>query len=303
LKKIYTYQAFGLTISSEIEIPEFIQTTGKSQVRISLGKVPVNISHVYKQGFRYQISKNEFLLRFKTWAQFYVEDGKNITIQSKAGVDERDIRAFILSPVIGALLHQRGMLPLHASGICYNNCAVLFAGNSGAGKSTLALAMCRNYGLKLISDDITSVSTQNDECFVNSSFPFVKLWQDSVEMFDMSIEDLPKIRNNVLKYKYDNSKYFIAGNFIPTNLFFIECADVKEVVILEIKGSEKFNLLRKNIFRINMVEGLYSSSHFSVSLALLNSVKCYKLLRSKKESLPNKLAGEVYSVLQKTTGK
>lgn len=299
MKGKYTYRAFGLIISSEIEIPEFCQAEGESQVHISLGKVPDNISNIYKQGFRYQISKNEFLLRFKTWAQFYVKEGKQIIVQTENGVDERDTRAFLLSPVIGVLLHQRGLLPFHASGICYNNEAILIAGNSGAGKSTLALAMSRNYGFKLISDDITAITYQKEKCFVCSSFPSVKLWQDSVEMFDIPLEDLPVIRKDVLKFRYNNSQDYIAGKFKVAVIIFIESADVKEVEINEIKGSEKFNVFRKNVFRIQMVEELYALRQFVISSTILNSAKCYKVLRPKKGAALDSLAEKVYAVLQK----
>lgn len=300
MKKKYTYRAFGLIISSEIEIPEFNSATGKSQVEITMDKIPENIPNIYKQGFRFQIAKNEFLLRFKTWAEFYVKDGEKIIIQPQDGVDERDVRVFLLSPVMGILLHQRKLLPIHTSGICYKKQAVLFAGNSGSGKSTLALAMNKHFGFRLISDDITAVSEENEKTVVHSSFPSIKLWQDSLEMFEIPIEEIPVIRKDVLKYWYDNSAEYYEGKLIPSHLFFIEPADVKQISVAVIKGAEKFNLLRQNIFRKNMVDDLYSSEHFKISSIFLNQVKCFKIVRPKSNCVPQKLAESVYEILQKT---
>lgn len=300
MKKKYTYRAFGLIISSEIIIPEFIHASGESHVDISLGEIPETISNIYKQGFRYQISKNEFLLRFKSWAEFYVKDGEKIIIQPMEGVDERDVRVFLLSPIVGILLHQRGYLPLHSSGICYNNGAVLFAGNSGSGKSTIALAMNRHFGHKLISDDITVVNLDKGKTVINSSFPSVKLWQDGLEKFEIPIEEVPVIRKDVLKYRYDNSAGFYDGKLSPSHLFFVEPSEVKQAQITEIKGTEKFNLLRQNIFRKNMIDELYSSEHFVISSALLNQVSCFKIVRPKNNCDPEKLAEIVHEVLQKT---
>lgn len=299
MKKKYTYRAFGLIISSEIKIPEFISATGKSQVEITIGKLPDNIPEIYKQGFRYQIAKNEFLLRFKAWAEFYVKDGNIIVVQPNEGVDERDVRVFLLSPVIGILLHQRKLLPLHSSGICYNNEAILFAGNSGSGKSTLALAMNRHYGFKLISDDITAISLENEKVVAHSSFPSIKLWQDSLEMFEIPIEEIPIIRKDVFKYRYDNSTEFHEGKLIPSTLFFLETADVKQISIAEIKGAAKFNLLRQNIFRKNMIDELYSSEHFNISSVFLNQIKCFKIIRPKNNCDPQKLAEATYAILNK----
>lgn len=300
MKNKYIYRAFGLIISSEIEIPEFIPATGISQVEITLGKIPDNILTIYKQGFRFQVSKNEFLMKFKAWAEFFVKDGKKIIVQPADGVDERDMRVFLLSPVIGMLLHQRKGLPLHSSGICYNNKAVLFAGNSGSGKSTLALAMNRYFGFRLISDDISLITNENDNAVVHSSFPAIKLWQDSLEMFEIPISEVPQVRKEVFKYWYDNSAGFRDGKLIPSHLFFIEPGDVKQSIITEIKGAEKFNHIRKNIFRKNMIDELYSTEHFLISSSLLNQVNCYKIIRPKNNSVPKDLAEMVMSFIRKT---
>jgi len=299
LKKKFTYHAFGLTISSEIEIPEFLQASGKSQVHISLGKVPDNISNIYKQGFRFQISKNEFLLRFKTWAEFYVKDGKQIIIQPEDGVDERDVRAFLLSPVIAILLHQRGILPLHSSGIILKNKAVLFAGNSGAGKSTIAMALNRKFKYPLISDDISAINIINDKPVVFSSFPSVKLWDDSLEMLNIPIEEMPYIRKDVLKRRYDNNANYYSGIIEPAVIFFLGINDNNNITSREIKGIEKFNYLRQFIFRGAMVDELYAQEHFRIMTLLLSNVSCFEIHRPKSEASPDTLLNIVDSILRK----
>jgi hypothetical protein len=299
LKKIFTYKAFGLFISSEIEIPEFFQAKGEAQVRITFGKVPANISTIYKQGFRYQVSKTEFLLRFKEWAEFYVKDGKQIIIQPDEGVDERDIRAFLLSPVIALLLHQRGLFPLHSSGINYKNRAVLFAGNSGAGKSTIAVALNRKFHYPLISDDISVINNEKGKPVVFSSFPSVKLWDDSLEMLEMPIEEMPFIRRDVLKRKYDNSAEYHSGILDPAAIFFLSINDQNEVTTREIKGVEKFNFLRQYIFRKGMVDELYAKEHFSIMTSLLTNVNCFELKRPKSETLPDEILNKVGGILLK----
>jgi hypothetical protein len=299
LKKNFTYKAFGLFISSEIEIPEFFQAKGEAQVHITIGKVPANISNIYKQGFRYQVSKTEFLLRFKEWAEFYVKDGNRIVIQPEKGVDERDIRAFLLSPVIALLLHQRGLFPLHSSGINYKNKAVLFAGNSGAGKSTIAMALNRKFHYPLISDDISVINNEKGKLAVFSSFPSVKLWDDSLEMLEMPIEEMPFIRKDVLKRRYDNSAEYHSGILDPAAIFFLGISDQNEIKTSEINGVEKFNFLRQFIFRKGMVDELYAKEHFSIMTSLLTNVSCFELKRPKAETLPDALLQKVDDILQK----
>ena len=47
---------------------------------------------------------------------------------------EGDVRAYLLGTAIGALLHQRGLLPLHASAVEVNGRAVAFIAPAGHGK-------------------------------------------------------------------------------------------------------------------------------------------------------------------------
>jgi hypothetical protein len=67
-----------------------------------------------------------------------------------------DIEGYVLALVAGVLLHQRAVLPLHASSIAFGGCAVAFAGRPGAGKSTIAAALVQA-GHRLLSDDITAI--------------------------------------------------------------------------------------------------------------------------------------------------
>ena len=300
MSESFIYKAFGLIISSEIEIPEFLKGSGNPDVHIIIGNIPETIPDVYKEGFRFVLSKNEFILRFKDWAEFYVKDGKQIVIKPEKDVDERDVRAFLLSPVIAILLHQRGLLPLHSSGIIYKNKAVLFAGNSGAGKSTLAMALNRKYQYPLISDDIIAIQKDNNKPVAFSSFPSVKLWDDSSEMLDIPIEEMPFIRKDIFKRRYDNTSEFYNGVLEPSIIFFIGTSDNNEVNTREIIGTEKFNFLRQHIFRGTMVGEIYAQNQFGILAAILSKVKCYELKRPKSTFTPESLVVVVHDIIEKS---
>ncbi len=299
MDKNYIYKAFGLIFSSEIEIPEFMSSNGTPDVAVVLGRIPESINNIYKKGFRFLLSKNEFILRFKDWAEFYVREGKQIIIKPENGVDERDIRSFLLSPVIAILLHQRGLLPLHSSGINYKNKAVLFAGNSGAGKSTIAMAMNRKYNYPLISDDIIAINKENDKPMVFSSFPSVKLWDDSLEMLDIPMEEMPFIRKDIFKRRYDNNANYYSGILEPVVIFFLGINDQNKVTSREIKGTEKFSFLRQFIFRGRMVEELYAQEHFRIMASVLTNVICYEIQRPKTETSPDTLLFRIDEILRK----
>ncbi|MCP4397035.1 MAG: hypothetical protein GY801_07015 [bacterium] len=62
---------------------------------------------------------------------------------------------------LGALLHQRELLPLHGSAIKVNDGVCVFVGLSGNGKSTVAAAF-RQRGYQVLADDVCVVSIRED---------------------------------------------------------------------------------------------------------------------------------------------
>jgi hypothetical protein len=90
---------------------------------------------------------------------------------------------------MGALLHQRGLLPLHANVIEWNGRAFAFAGPSGAGKSTLA-ARLQQMGYALLSDDLCAVGWEAGEPRAFPGVPRVKLWSDALQELGIARQGL-----------------------------------------------------------------------------------------------------------------
>lgn len=77
----------------------------------------------------------------------------HMTVAPEAGAKPEDVRLYITGAMFGAVLHQRGLFPLHASCVAIDGRGVAFAGASGIGKSTLVGALLRR-GATFVSDDI-----------------------------------------------------------------------------------------------------------------------------------------------------
>ena len=84
--------------------------------------------------------------------RFLVRAGKEILIDLAPSSNDDEVRAYLSVACFGALCHQRGITPLHASAIDVADGCVAFVGASGAGKSTLAAALARR-GHEIIGDD------------------------------------------------------------------------------------------------------------------------------------------------------
>src|SRR6185436_17962029 len=65
----------------------------------------------------------------------------------------------LVRSVTGAVLQQRGLLPLHASALLLGAGAIALLGPSRAGKSTLAAALARR-GHPVLADDVVPVSPE-----------------------------------------------------------------------------------------------------------------------------------------------
>ena len=130
----YYYYAFGLNIESAIEFPLLVPgTSSNPDLVIQLGPVPHELGRVEEQGSYYQIGPRQFLLKVDKVARYLVSSGSEITVEPHPTADERDLRLYLLGSAIGAVLHQRGVWPLHGSAIASGRGAALFVGEKGIG--------------------------------------------------------------------------------------------------------------------------------------------------------------------------
>ena len=101
------------------------------------------------------------LLQVACIGRFWVHDGTEIVLAPASDAREDDLRLIVWGTAFGALLHQRGLLGLHASAIMVPEGSVAFAGPSGVGKSTLATA-CWQQGYPILADDICVIAAADD---------------------------------------------------------------------------------------------------------------------------------------------
>ena len=113
-----------------------------------------------------------------------------------------DIRVFLLGSVLGFLLHQRQIFPLHASAIRTEHGAVLFTGHSGAGKSTTLGAMVQR-GYAMLADDVSGIVLDDkDRPHVLPAFPSSRLWAESAAKLNLSTKEVSRVRAALDKYVF-----------------------------------------------------------------------------------------------------
>jgi hypothetical protein len=102
------------------------------------------------------------------------------------------ITGYLLGPVIGFALRNRGTICLHASAFAVDDRAVLLVGASGSGKSSAAASLAQR-GFPILSDDIVALRYVNHRRLMASpGYPFLRLWPDAVESLFGSVRALPR---------------------------------------------------------------------------------------------------------------
>jgi len=139
------------------------------------------------------------LIQVKAVGRFLLEGGRTIRLQREPGATDAEVEAFLVGPVAGVLLHQRGVLPLHASCVETGCGAIALTGNAGRGKSTIAAAMVKR-GAVLMSDDICPVVFHEDlgPVALRGSAGF-RLWPDSRSLLHGNAEGWLPIRRGHAK--------------------------------------------------------------------------------------------------------
>jgi hypothetical protein len=165
----FTYRLFGFQIRSDIELPELPTHSPSREPDVEIALAPVPAARDGEVGFK-----------IDGVAAYWVGQGTHVIVQPEPGAAERNVRLYLLGSAMGALLHQRGILPLHANAIELGDQAVAIMGASGAGKSTLAAAF-HDRGFRVIADDICAVAFGSDErAYVSRGIPRLRLWADAL---------------------------------------------------------------------------------------------------------------------------
>ncbi len=194
-------RVYGLTVATWIPFPELDPAPPDAPVDavFRLGEVPAELAQSKFNGARFQAAPGRLLAWIDGVARYLVCDGREILVQPEPGAIEGDLRALLLCSPMGGLLHQRGLLPLHASAIATPRGAVVFMGNSGRGKSTLAAHFARR-GFRVLADDIVVVRFDGAGQPVGEpGLPQFKLWPHSVKELGDEVESLPRLRPQMEK--------------------------------------------------------------------------------------------------------
>ena len=125
--------------------------------------------------------------------QFVVDrTGSHIWAKWSAASTLFDTVTYLMGPLLGFVLRQRGVLCLHASLVAVDGQALALLGPVGSGKSTTAAALAqRGYGI--LSEDVAAVASTPDGFVAHPGYFRIRLWPNSSAILFGSEDYLPKL--------------------------------------------------------------------------------------------------------------
>jgi hypothetical protein len=223
----------------------------------------------------------EVLLDFAAIGRFLLRDGKEILMDLAPSPDDDEVRAYLLGAVFGALCHQRGITPLHASAIDVADGCVAFVGASRAGKSTLVATLAQR-GHNIISDDVCFLQLGTDgDLEAWPGISRIRLWEDTKVALGF---DGPNIEREIYGY----NKYFIPVR-PPSNplrsrrllrVYQLHRAPNGAPDVTRLQGAAAVEVLMQNVYWLGFAERSGHKPHaFVTCAAAARDVPVFRLSR------------------------
>lgn len=283
---MFFYKAYGLTIRSEIELPELsiAEQVITWDILIKRGDVvlpKVKKTPIYRRGIRAFFGKDvdhNLILHWDEVATYKAIGGSELIINPLTG-DANLLSLFTISEALGLILFQKGYFLLHASAVKVGNEAWCFMGNPGAGKSTTAAAFVKA-GCPLLSDDLTAIKFDNNgNAYIIPAYPQLKIWDNTVAGLSYEKSILFPVSEGVNKFSYVPEGIFDQQPVRLSNVFFLHKA--KNQVALKLLNASAIPLetLKNFPLPISLLSGETLKTHFLQSFQCAKAAKIWKKRR------------------------
>ncbi len=279
LQAARSYRIFGLLIQSEIVLPDLdeVEAGGAPDVVIRIGPVPRLIDGDEPHGL--SVVADGAILNIVTAGRYWIRGGSEIVVEPCSGSTERNLRLFLLGSAFGAILHQRGLLPLHANAVEIGGRAIAFMGHSGAGKSTLA-AWFHDRGFKILADDVCVVRIHEGKVLAQAGIPRLRLWKDALERTGRTAEEFEASFDDAEKYNVPTRSRPSGDSIELSHLYLLSKPQDGGSAIERLQGIEAVDALVANTYRGRYVPLMgQTQHHLRECLNLVGKVAVFRAQR------------------------
>ena len=162
LNGMHRYSSYGLSIQSDIVLPELAADTSDHKTDapvVVVRNAQISLDETTRaQATAFAFDETGATFWWQTVGGFHVShDGCDVQVERAAGVSD-DLIAFpLLGPVLSEVLRRNSMFVLHASAALIDGQGVAFLADKGTGKSSSVAALLRA-GASLLADDLVALT-------------------------------------------------------------------------------------------------------------------------------------------------
>ena len=274
------YRAFGLRIASEIALPELpfdpLDDGQDADVAIRRGRVPPSLVGARLPHPAIQVTDADVLITVDP-GRYLITAGRTIWVDAAPDASGRDLRLHLLGTALGALLHQRAILPLHANAIDLGRVAIAIAGPAGAGKSSLAAAF-QARGRAVLCDDVCAVRFEAGEAVALPGIARIKLWRDTLEGLAIDRAGLERVADGMDKYSLPTPAATIRRALPLTRLYVLSDQPASAATFAPLTGAAAMSAVIGNIYRWPLAQAMgMAKAQFDACVALLGRCAVFEL--------------------------
>lgn len=271
-----SYALFGLAVRSEIALP-LPSAPPDAAADVSVTRGTIDAPPGSPQG--YAQAEGGTLLTVAKVGRFLIRRGCEIVVEAGPEASERNVQLFLLGSAFGALLHQRGLMPLHANAIVVDGRAFAFCGHSGAGKSTMA-AWFHDRGHPILADDVCVIGFGADGAPIAfPGVPRLRLWRQALEEFGRDAGDYQRSFDALDKYDVPIEAGIESGPVPLAAVYLLGKApeDAPAGTIERLTGVAAVDALVANTYRGLYLEAIGGTGgHLATCIRLAKSVPIFR---------------------------
>ena len=266
-------------------VPEWVTET----LLLPITSVRVRPSSLFPGDGKFTVSeladRRFFQLTYSDGSRFLMDHAATV-IWGKPGpgLSYDDLFVYLVGPVLGFALRQRGTVTLHASSLSIQGNAIALVGETEAGKSTTAAALALR-GWPVLAEDICALADSGGHYQVLPGYPRVCLWPDSVDFLFSSSDALPLIVSGWEKrfLSLDGSRARFASSSAPLAAIFLlaeRSAQDSAPSIEPISQREALLRLVQNTYMNWYLDKRQRADEFDVLTRLIASIDCFRVIPS-----------------------
>lgn len=311
---MYFYRAFEMSIASEIRLDMLNETTPFISAEVSVIRETADYLKKFKAENQGSIQVTEtsegefwFFCREHVTAfnvsdrvSFIIESGSKISVVSDdSSAADGLLAVFILGSCMGAVIHQRGRLPIHGSCVARDGKSLIIMGDSGAGKSTVAREFLR-HGWKLVTDDVTVVDFAEGRPQAVPSYPSQKLWEDAVDHYGIDESSLTPLFQEERKEKFHvavEDLFCSARTDLAYAVWLIAGPEDCSLETVSVEGFPVVDRFMRNIYRLYLREKKSRNAVFQQCADISEHIRMFETVRPAGKDCAGEIYEEVVSMI------